>query len=218
MLDILGKLFGSVVKVKIMRLFLLSEDSGFDLNDLKERIGTDGKTISEELRRLEKIGFILKKSIKKDFVQRNNKIITKRVSGYVFNQNFKYKESLYNLLIDTEFIDPKEILNKFRKAGKVKLVLFSGVFVKNIESPIDVLVVGDNLSQPIVEKNIKLLESEIGKELTYAFFETNEFLYRASMYDKLVREIIDTPFMKIIDVGILEQIPKITRKATYESY
>lgn len=214
MLDILGKLFGSVAKVKIMRLFLLNQESGLVLEDIKARTGLDGKTASTELRGLEKFGFITKKSIKKEVVVRGKKQpVVKRFPGYIFNQSFKYREALYNLLIDTEFVDTKEILNRFKKAGKVKLILLSGVFTKNTESPVDILIVGDHVNQSSIEKTIKGLESEIGKELTYALFETNEFLYRASMYDKLIREIIDTPFTELIDTGVLQHVPKITRKA-----
>ena len=55
---------------------------------------------------------------------------------------------------------------------------------------------------------IRVLESEVGKELTYAIFETPEFLYRANMYDKLVRDIIDLPHIKALDINILQQVPK----------
>jgi len=42
-------------------------------------------------------------------------------------------------------------------------------------------------------------ESEIGKELTYAFLETPEFQYRLEMRDKFVRDILDYPHEKLID-------------------
>jgi hypothetical protein len=32
-----------------------------------------------------------------------------------------------------------------------------------------------------------------GAELTYAVFDTKEFLYRLNMYDKLIRDILDYP-------------------------
>lgn len=214
MLEILGKLFGSIAKVKLMRLFLLNQEAGFDLADIKTRTGLDGKIAGEELRRLTSIGFISQKMIKKEVMLRGKKqTTTKRVSGYVFNQSFRYREALHNLLIDTEFVDHKNVSTRFKKAGKVKLLVLSGLFVKNTESPVDILIVGDNLSQSIIEKSIRHMESEIGKELTYALFETPEFLYRASMYDKLVREIIDTPFVELIDARILQQVPKITPRS-----
>ena len=55
------------------------------------------------------------------------------------------------------------------------------------------LIVGDKLNKGKIEKEIKKLEAEIGKELVYALFDSKEFNYRLSMYDKLVRDILDFP-------------------------
>ena len=47
--------------------------------------------------------------------------------------------------------------------------------------------------QSIDLEGVRRLEAEIGAELTYATFETKEFIYRLNMYDKLVRDILDFP-------------------------
>jgi hypothetical protein len=50
------------------------------------------------------------------------------------------------------------------------------------------------------------MEAEIGKELRYAYFSTDEFRYRLSMYDKLIRDILDYPHRVLLDkLGILEE-------------
>ena len=49
-----------------------------------------------------------------------------------------------------------------------------------------------------IEMGIRKLEAEIGTELVYAIFDTKEFLYRLSMYDKLVRDILDFPHEVIL--------------------
>ena len=63
----------------------------------------------------------------------------------------------------------------------------------------DLLVVGDNLKQGQLETTIKTIESEIGREIRYAVFETSEFNYRYSIFDKLIRDILDYPHEKIIN-------------------
>ena len=63
----------------------------------------------------------------------------------------------------------------------------------------DLLVVGNNLKQTQLDNIIKTIESEIGKEIRYAVFETQEFNYRYSMFDKLVRELLESPHEKIIN-------------------
>ena len=72
-------------------------------------------------------------------------------------------------------------------------MIVSGVFIKNEDSRVDLLIVGDKMKRGKIEEGIRKLEAEIGAELVYAIFETKEFLYRLNMYDKLVRDIIDYP-------------------------
>ena len=91
------------------------------------------------------------------------------------------------------------ILKKLKPAGKIKLLIVSGIFLQQSESRADLLIVGDNLNKKILENRIKTIESELGRELTYAIFETKEFTYRLNMYDKLIREILDAPHERIVD-------------------
>ena len=46
---------------------------------------------------------------------------------------------------------------------------------------------------------IKSIEAELGKELTYAYFETQDYQYRLSMYDKLIRDVLDYPHQVLLD-------------------
>jgi hypothetical protein len=108
-----------------------------------------------------------------------------------------------NFLIDADFMKREDLVDRFKPAGKVKLLLTSGVFRKDEESRVDFLLVGDNLKRGYLEQTIKSLEAEIGKELAYAVFTTEDFIYRLNMYDKLVRDILDFPYDKVIDNGQL---------------
>ena len=62
------------------------------------------------------------------------------------------------------------------------------------------MIVGDNLKKVAIEGGIRKLEAEIGAELTYAVFNTKEFVYRLNMYDKLVRDILDFPHEVLLQV------------------
>ena len=55
-----------------------------------------------------------------------------------------------------------------------------------------------------MEHTMKTLESEIGKELRYSYFTTDDFNYRNGMCDKLTRDILDYPHKKLVNkLGIL---------------
>jgi hypothetical protein len=74
----------------------------------------------------------------------------------------------------------------------------SGIFIQNSESRLDLLLVGDNLKKSFIQKTVNVLESELGKELSYAVFESADFKYRMSMYDKLLRDVFDYPHQPLM--------------------
>jgi hypothetical protein len=210
----LGKLFGTTAKVKIMRLFLLNQEQGFETKDVAERSRVTQASARSELSTLLAAGLVKKKMFYKEWtVKRGQKetLKKKKVTGWFFDSNFKYKEALRNLVLDAEFVDLTSLGKKLKTLGKMKLVLAAGVFLQDPTSRLDLLIVGDELRRQPIDTTIRMLEAEIGKELAYAVFDTPDFLYRANMYDKLVRDVIDFPHEKVLDVGILNQIPKVSK-------
>ena len=199
--DILGSIFNSPARVKIMRLFLLNQEHVFASSQIVVRSNVSSTLVRREVAVLARSNFIKRKK------ERQN---GKMVEGWIFDPKFEYTQSLTNLLFGTEFVDKVELARRFKRAGRIKLLLLSGVFNHTTNVKLDLLLVGDNLRRPVVERIIRSLEAEIGKEISYAAFETQEFVYRASMYDKLIRDIIDFPHETAINQGsLLEQIPQV---------
>ena len=112
---------------------------------------------------------------------------------WYFNHSFKYANEFEDLLVRSDSLNRQKLLGHFKNVGRIKLVIVSGVFIKNRDSRVDLLVVGDKLKLGKIEKGVRKLEAEIGAELVYATFNTKDFVYRLSMYDKLVRDILDYP-------------------------
>ncbi len=217
-MDILAKIFGSPARVKIMRLFLLNGSDAFENSDVVGKSKVTASVARKELAMLHKVGFIDKRSFFKDVPSRVRAIKVKktahkkdvkaksagrikkrRVSGWQLNGDFPLLHSLHNLLINTEPLGGKGLAGKLKKCGNVKLVVISGVFIQNPDSRIDMLIVGDKLKKSVLENTLRTIESEVGKDISYAFFETPEFRYRMSVYDKFVRDILDYPHVKIFD-------------------
>jgi hypothetical protein len=107
------------------------------------------------------------------------------------------------ILIDPELLIQEDLTQRFKQVGKIKLLIVSGVFIGEEKSRADLLIVGDKLKRNLLTQAIKGLEAEIGKELNYVVFDSEEFKYRLSMYDKLVCDIIDEPHEKLLDSGQL---------------
>ncbi len=189
-IDILGNLFSSDPLVKIMRLFLMNQDESFSLEDISDRTLSKDESVRRELDILDQIGFTQQKEVQKTVFIKDKKQ-KKKVRVWELDKSFHYLEPLYSLLIEYDTLKQNDVVTKFRPAGKIKLLVVAGVFIKDIESRADLLIVGDNLHTKKIESAVKFFESQLGKELVYAVFDTEEFLYRRDMYDKLLCDIFD---------------------------
>jgi hypothetical protein len=175
-MEILGKILGSSARIKVMRLFLLNKGKVFISKNIAKRSRVNIKIVRKELKLLESVSFI-----------------KKRTTGWVFNSNFKYVEEFEDLLISADTLDEQTIINNLKNVGRVKLIIVSGIFIKNEDSRVDLLIVGDKMKKSKIKEGVRKLEAEIGTEIIYAIFDTKEFIYRMNMFDKLIRDIIDFP-------------------------
>jgi hypothetical protein len=201
-MDILEKLFGSAAKVKIIKLFLFNPETAFDNSQTAERAKVSKGVSRKEIDNLEKIGFLKTRFYIKEVRRQKNrtiKIFRKRTNGWILDQKFPYTEAIKSFLSNINPFRHKDIVDKISRAGKIQLLIISGIFIKNPDSRVDLLVVGDGLKQSQLDNIMRTIESEIGREIRYAVFETSEFNYRYSIFDKLIRDILDYPHEKIIN-------------------
>lgn len=203
-METLGKLFGSIGKVKIMRLFIFNPDTPFDAKDVSLRSDVLPQEVALDLRTLEQAGFIRRRPFFKDVVnERTEKMSRVKASGWVLDDRFLYATELQNLLVHTVLFSDSDIIKRLSRAGVLKFVAIAGVFIREPESRVDLLVVGDNLKEKVIVNTVHSLEAEVGKEIRYVLLETEDFKYRYGVFDKLVRDVLDYPHRTIIDrVGI----------------
>lgn len=194
-MEILGKLFGSASRVKILRLFLFNQGAAFSAEEVAERSKANLYAVKHELKLLRKVGFIKRRAGKKPTAKKHGA----SADGWMLDERFAYLVPMQKLLLDTVFMSDTEIHSRFSGAGKLKLVIVGGVFVQHFESRLDLLIAGDNLKRHSVENAVKGIEAEIGKELTYAAFDTQELHYRMGMYDRLLRDVMENPHRALLD-------------------
>lgn len=198
-METLSKLFGGQARVRIMRLFLLNNNNNFEIEEVISRSRVMKANARKEINSLSTMDFIKQKVITKE----GYRGAKKKVVVWSLNPSFRYLQSIRDILIDPTLLLQEDLPQRFKQVGKIKLMIVSGVFIGNSKSRADVLIVGDKLKKNILQQVIKGLEAEIGKELDYVVFDTEEFKYRIDMYDKLVCDIIDLPHEKLIDNGQL---------------
>ena len=191
---ILGKLFGSAARVKILRFFLFNQDDIYERWEISEHTGVSSKKVSSELTILKNIGFVKQNS---GVVEEDGKKV--KIKGWMIDNKFPYLDSLKNFLLHTTALKGDDIKNTLKSVGKVKYLVLSGVFTQNEEVRIDILIVGDGIKQGMLKNGIKKLESELGKEINFAQFTTADFEYRQGIYDRLIRDVFDNPHKVLID-------------------
>lgn len=201
-MDNLGKLFGSQARVKILRLFILNPLEVFDIAMVSEKSKVQLSDVRYEIALLKKIGILADKSFFKEVSIKSvskKAPIRKRVQGVQLKQGSPLLMPLKNLIVSETPLNRDEIAQRFKAVGKIKFLAISGIFIDAPEARVDVLIVGDDLKKRSIETVLKSIEAEIGKELSYGALETSEFLYRVSVYDKFVRDVLDFRHERIID-------------------
>ncbi|HEY1041240.1 MAG TPA: hypothetical protein VGE63_00750 [Candidatus Paceibacterota bacterium] len=187
-METLSKIFQSVYRVKLMRLFLFNPQTTYTIQALITTSRISRAQALKEIKILESAGFIKKAKDGKA-----------NVNTYSLEPKFPLIEPLKSLIIDSELIRTKDIAEKFTNVGVIKLLILSGIFTKNESRQVDIFVVGDKVDKQKFMKAMMVLESEIGKELRYCLFTPEEYAYRINMHDSLVLDVINYPNQRIID-------------------
>ena len=194
-MEILSKLFGSADRVKVMRLFVLNSNTSFTLKEVLERSKISQMSGKRELSILKEVGLVRQKTLRTND-SRGRRITT---AGWSLNQPFPFLNSLKQLLFNAELFKKEEIVRRLRSTGRIKIIITAGIFINDEDSRADLLVVGDELHKNAIDKVVKSMEAEIGRELSYGVFETEDFRYRVSICDKFVRDVLDYPHRKILN-------------------
>lgn len=201
-MDTLSLLFGSVLRVKMMRLFLFNPGKPFDVEYIQGKTSATEREIIKEINFFKKISLAkTKKLLKTTRVKKGKKTIEKKkkVSAWALDPAFKYIVALTDFLVRTHSLENKAIVRRLEKAGRIKAVVVSGIFMGDAESRLDMFIVGDNIRPGSIDRIIRGLESDMGKDIRYAVLSGPDFAYRVNMNDKLVRDVLDFPHTVLLD-------------------
>jgi hypothetical protein len=187
-METLEKIFGGAARVKLMRLFLFNPKSAFNSEEISTRAKVDVARMRRELNFLVKVGLAKKRAGPRGR------------SVWHLNDNFPYLGEFQRLLLQTSLITPHTIIKRLSKFGRPKLLILSGLFKEQWdEDRLDMLVVTDKAKKGTVESVMSTIEAEIGKEIRYAVLESEDFKYRLSVGDRLVRDVLDYPHEVALD-------------------
>jgi len=177
MSEILSKLFSSETRVKILRLLFRNPQTSFKVTDLSERIQVDYYAARRDLLKLKKIRVV---KVNED-------------QEFLINPKFEFYEELKALILSSAPINKQAILKELKKIGGLKLVVLTGVFLGQEDSRVDLLIVGSGFKEDKLDKFVRSLEADVGRELNFVVMEPDEFNYRKRMFDKFVLGVLEGP-------------------------
>ena len=135
---------------------------------------------------------------------KEKKALTKRgkvsnKKNYFLSEDYPFIDTL-RLLFNSEFFSNRRLIaNRFKKCGRIKMLVISGAFVQRLDGPADLLIVGDDLKRNLIDQAIKNLEAETGRELVYAVFDTSDFMYRYHSSDRFIRDLFEFEHERLVD-------------------
>lgn len=199
----LEKLFGSSARIKMIRLFLSNPETLLSSEEVSRRAKVPMTLAKREISLLKGIDLIKQKeqTIDETIKLKNGetKIKKTKIIVYFLNSLFPFVHALRNLVLNAAPVNKEAMIKEINTIGRIKLVVFSGIFTNHENSRVDLLLVGDSMKETKLDKVLKNIEAEIGKEIVYAVFKTEDFVYRMGMYDRFIRDILEYPHEKAVN-------------------
>jgi DNA-binding transcriptional ArsR family regulator len=172
---ILKALFSSQTRIKLLSTFLLHPEQEYFIRELTRLLSEQINSIRRELENLRRIGLVKAR-------HRNRK------KYYRIDTEFSLYTEL-KAIFAKEIQADSPVVGSLKKLPSVRLALLAGSFV-GTESKVDLLSVGD-LKKEMLEA--LLLQDPHLKNVRYSIFSEPDFLYRLSLKDKFITEIVSDP-------------------------
>jgi len=171
----LKALFSSLARVKILRIFLLSEEGHeYFVRELTRELDEQINSIRRELENLEKIGMLQSR-------------MRERKKYYRINSSFPLLKELRSMFQKGEILS-LNLLKKLDRMGKLDLLVLTGFFIGE-EANVDLIVVGSLDKEKLFQYLSGQLVKDLKKEIKYSIFTREDFLYRLECKDKFSRDI-----------------------------
>jgi hypothetical protein len=202
MKDTLSNLFGSPLRLKLVRLFVFNQHDQFDAATLAKKFNAKPKEAEKEAVALAKAGIAKTgRAVVMVEKKKGKKVVQKkiRVPAWSLEPKLKFAEPLAEFLMRAQSLEHKAIVGRLEKAGRLKAVVVSGIFMRDAESRLDLFIVGEGMKTDAIDRIVKGIEADLGRDIRYVALSAADYAYRVSMNDKLVRDVFDYPHTVLVD-------------------
>lgn len=189
------KLFGSKTRAKLLKLFFENPEKSFYVREMTRVIDEQINSVRRELLNLESVGIIKSETF-------DNKVY---YSANARHQFYRPLADMFSKRI--EVVREKDIRESTWEEyiRPVKNYL-RGLIVTNRlpgQDGLDLLIIGDDRTKKLT-RWAELVEKKQGKPLNYAIFSSDDFIYRKSVHDRFITDVLEMEITEVIDMdGII---------------
>jgi DNA-binding transcriptional ArsR family regulator len=174
--EVLKALFSSHTRVKLLSVFLLHPEEEYFIRQLTRILSEQINSIRRELENLRRIGLVKAR-------HKNRK------KYYKVDTEFALYNDLKNIFSKGVVRGESPTVSALKKLPGLDFLLLAGSFAST-ESKVDLLIVG-SVKKEAVE--LVLNQDPAMKNVRYSLFTKADFLYRLSLKDRFIVEIINDP-------------------------
>lgn len=174
--DALKALFSSQTRVKLLSVFLLHPEEEYFIRQLTRLLGEQINSIRRELENLRRIGLVKAR-------HKNRKKFYKTDTDFIFYQELR------NMFQKDVKGGESQTVASLKSLPGLQFLELAGSFV-GTHSKVDLLVVGD-VKKEVIE--LLLQQDPSMRSVKYSLFSKADFLYRLSLRDRFILEIVDDP-------------------------
>lgn len=186
----LEKLFGSKTRTKLLQLFFNNTNKSYYVREITRVIDEQINSVRRELSNLESIGIIKNETY-------DNKVY------YSANSKHPYTHALTELF-GVKFDAARE--KDVRKSGWEEYVKPVHKYLKALivtnripgQEGLDLMIVGNDKTKKLTHW-AEVIEKKQGKPLNYSIMTGDDFLYRLSVRDRFISEVLEMDISEIYD-------------------
>lgn len=203
-IQLLEQLFGGPSKMKLWKIFTLNSSKKFTLKDLTKLTKSKSETLILDLREFMRKGVI--QATAESILSKSNK--KEKQIIYSLVHDFPLLPEITQIILTAIPRSPEKVLELLQSLSKLKTILLSGFFTSKLgvsapiqsvsQSTIDLLLIFEKIPANI-QAVIGELEYQLGRELRYASMDQEDFKYRHSIGDRLVRDVLDFEHIVAMD-------------------
>lgn len=194
------KLFGSKTRAKLLELFFSNVSKSFYVREITRVIEEQINSVRRELINLESIGIVKSETY-------DNKVY------YSANMKSPYAHAFQSIFApqravtpQTTAVSPVEIHRVVRRNDWIENIRPVAKYLRALvvtnrlpgQDGIDMLIVGDDRTKKLT-RWAEVVERRQGKPLNYVIMSRDDYIYRKSVKDKFIAEVLDMEITEIYD-------------------